>query len=178
MIPAEIPQAGQTQFQSRIFSVERCSYTDPQGREHQRDIVRHPGSVVIVPLVDEHHVCLIRNFRLAVNDWLIELPAGTREPNEPAHTTALRELEEETGYRCESMEAVQQFFPAPGILDENMHLFIARGLQPGLPRREPGEEIENLLLTWDGALDQVRRGLIRDAKTIIGLLLGSQRRTG
>ena len=178
MVPSENLQPGQTLFQSRIFSIERCRYTDRNGDQHQRDIVRHPGSVVIVPFVDEKHVCLIRSFRLAVNDWLIELPAGTREPNEPALTTARRELEEETGYRCDSMDAVQQFFPAPGILDENMHLFFARRLKPGPPRREPGEEIENLVLTWEDALDLVRRGEIRDAKTLIGLLLGSQRRTG
>lgn len=162
-------------LKSRLFTVERGVYVDRAGRKHERDVVRHPGSVVVVPCVDEQHVCLIRSYRFAVNRWLLELPAGTRESGEEPNLTARRELEEETGYRCSSLERIHRFLPAPGILDEEMHLFLAQGLTAGNPRREPGEEIENFVTTWDEALRLVASGQIEDGKTIVGLLLGRQR---
>jgi ADP-ribose pyrophosphatase len=164
-------------LRSRVFTVERGQYTDRQGQQHVRDVVRHPGSVVIVPCVDRDHVCLIHSYRYAVNRRLLELPAGTREIGEDPMVTAARELEEETGFRCQRLTALQRFLPAPGILDEEMHLFMAEGLTPGPPRREPGEDIENRIVSWEDALAMVSRGEIEDGKTLIGLLLGSQRRS-
>lgn len=155
----------------RLFRVEQVTFSDAQDRRHTRQIVRHPGSVVIVPIVDPSHVCLIRNYRCAVDETLIELPAGTREEGEQPEATALRELEEETGYRAEFLRHVCDFFPAPGILDERMKLYVAEGLTAGEARREPGEQIENLVLPWETALRMVHDGTIRDAKTMLGLLL-------
>jgi ADP-ribose pyrophosphatase len=141
-----------------------------------RQVIRHPGSVVIIPMVDQDHVCLIRNFRVSVNRALVELPAGTREPGEAAEVTAARELAEETGYRAESLERLMHFLPAPGILDEQMILYLARGLSEGPPAREAGEEIENLVVPWKQAMAMVMAGEIEDAKTIIGLLLLERQR--
>jgi ADP-ribose pyrophosphatase len=141
-----------------------------------RQVIRHPGSVVIIPMVDQDHVCLIRNFRVSVNRALVELPAGTREPGEAAEVTAARELAEETGYRAESLERLMHFLPAPGILDEQMILYLARGLSEGPPAREAGEEIENLVIRWQEAVAMVMAGEIEDAKTIIGLLLLERQR--
>jgi ADP-ribose pyrophosphatase len=143
-----------------------------------RQVIRHPGSVVIIPMVDEDHVCLIRNFRISVGRTLVELPAGTREPGEAAEETAARELAEETGYRAKSLERLTHFLPAPGILDEQMILYLARGLSEGLPAREAGEEIENLVVPWQEAVAMVKRGEIEDAKTIIGLLLWEPQGSG
>jgi ADP-ribose pyrophosphatase len=121
-------------------------------------------------LIDENRVCLIRSRRLTVGETLVELPAGTREPNEPPHETARRELAEETGYRAERFEELVSFYPSPGISNERMWLYSAHGLTPGEPKREPNEEIENLVMTWGEALAMVERGEIRDGKTLVALL--------
>jgi ADP-ribose pyrophosphatase len=144
----------------------------------QREVVRHPGSVVIVPCVDDEHICLIRNYRLSVDQALIELPAGTLEDGESPHACAERELIEETGYRAAELSELTAFYAAPGILDEYMHLFLANGLTPGVAAREPGEEIENLVVTWDDALQRIARREIRDAKTIVGILFCRQFSSG
>ena len=156
------------------FRVVRESYVDAGGATRTRDIVRHPGAVVIVPLLDDGRVCLIRQFRLSVNQTLIELPAGTLEPPEPPLACAQRELIEETGFRAARFEQVHAFYLSPGILDEKMHLFLATGLTAGDPAREAGEEIDNWLVPLDEAVAMVYRGEIRDAKTIVGLLWAEQ----
>ncbi len=114
-------------------------------------------------------MCLIRNYRGSVGQTLIELPAGTREPHESPRETAARELEEETGFVAGSLRQVAEFYAAPGILDEKMVLFVATKLEAARPRREAGEQIENLILSLADARDLVRQGAIRDAKTIVGL---------
>ncbi|HEY2415236.1 MAG TPA: NUDIX hydrolase [Pirellulaceae bacterium] len=151
------------------FRVVRESIQTPSGKTKTREIVRHPGACVIVPLLDDGRVCLIRNWRVAVNQTLIELPAGTLEPPEPPEKTAARELIEETGYRAKKIEFLHAFFLSPGILDEKMHLYLATGLTAGETAREEGEEIENWLVPWDEAIAMIFRGEIRDAKTIVGL---------
>jgi ADP-ribose pyrophosphatase len=152
------------------FKVVRQTITTAGGNQKTREIVRHPGACVIVPLLEGDRVCLIRNFRIAAGKTLIELPAGTLEPPEPPHVTAERELIEETGYRATRIEFLHAFYLSPGILDERMHLFLATGLAPGPTAREEGEEIENLVVPWSEALAMVMRGEIEDAKTIVGLL--------
>lgn len=158
-------------MECRRFAVERITHPAPDGSQLVRDVVRHPGSVVILPLLENDQVCLIRNKRIAVGETLIELPAGTRETGEPPEVTAERELIEETGYRAEKIERTTSFFAAPGILDEQMILYTATGLTAGDPERELGEEIENLVVSRKEALAMVGDGTIRDAKTLIGLLL-------
>ena len=157
-------------LKTKKFNVVRETIQTPGGKAKTREIVRHPGACVLVPLLDDGRVCLIRNFRISVNETLVELPAGTLEPNEPPHVTAERELIEETGYRAAKIELLHEFFLSPGILDEKMHLYLATGLTLGPTAREDGEEIENLVVTWNEAIDLVFRGQIKDAKTIVGLL--------
>jgi len=152
------------------FRVVRESVQTPGGKTKTREIVRHPGACVIVPILDDGRVCLIRNWRVAVNQTLIELPAGTLEPPEPPEKTADRELIEETGYRAKKIEFLHAFFLSPGILDEKMRLYLATGLTEGAAAREEGEEIENWLVPWNQAIDMIFRGEIKDAKTIVGLL--------
>lgn len=157
-------------LKTKKFNVVRETVRSPGGKEKTREIVRHPGACVLVPLVDGDRVCLIRNFRVSVNQTLIELPAGTLEPNEPPEETARRELIEETGYRAAKIELLHAFYLSPGILDEKMHLYLATGLTEGAAAREDEEEIENLVVPWDDAIDMVFRGEIKDAKSIVGLL--------
>lgn len=152
------------------FSVEEVEQSLPDGGIHRRQVVRHPGAVTIIPLVQDNCVCLIRNFRVAVQQTLIELPAGTLEPNEDPVRTAERELIEETGYRAKQITHLHTFYLSPGILDERMHLYLATGLDEVGAERERGEQIENLIVPWQDAIEMVFQGAIQDAKTIVGLL--------
>jgi ADP-ribose pyrophosphatase len=167
----------QVLLQTHKFRVVRETIAAPSGRTKSREIVRHPGACVIVPLLDDGRVCLIRNWRVAVNQTLIELPAGTLEPPEPPAVTAERELIEETGYRATKIEFLHAFFLSPGILDEKMHLYLATGLTAGPTAREEGEEIENWLVPFNEALSMIFRGEIQDAKTIVGLLWADKLRS-
>jgi ADP-ribose pyrophosphatase len=164
-----------TLLETRRFRVVEQTVTRPDGQTASCQYVEHPGAVAILPLVDRDHLCLIRNRRLTVRQTLIEVPAGTREPNEPPLETAQRELAEETGYQAARWEPLGEFFPSPGTLSERIHLFVASNLTPGEPHREANEEIENLVVTWNEALAMVDRGEIQDGKTIIALLAYDRR---
>lgn len=158
------------------FTVVRQRFTLADGQAHVRETVQHPGAVVILPLLDDGRVCLIRNYRTAVGQTLIELPAGTLEPPEAPEATARRELEEETGYRVETIEPLCQFFMSPGIFNERMHVYLATGLKPGPTRLEAGEQIEPWLVEWDEALAMADDGRIQDAKTLTSLFWYDRRR--
>jgi ADP-ribose pyrophosphatase len=169
-----VPTTPKTLLITSRFRVEEVEQPLPGGGTRKRQIVRHPGAVTILPLVSGDQVCLIRNYRIAVGQTLIELPAGTLEPGEdPAHT-AERELIEETGYRATHIGHLHSFFLSPGILDERMHLYVATGLELVGAAREAGEDIENLVVPWAQAMDMIFQGEIQDAKSIIGLLYYDQ----
>jgi ADP-ribose pyrophosphatase len=136
----------------------------------------HPGAAVILPFVDDDHICLIKNYRIAVNEELIELPAGTIDPPEDPFDTARRELLEETGYRAGTLETLHEYWVSPGILNERMHFFVARDLSPGAAQLERGEQIATLIVSWNDALEMIDDQRIRDAKTIVGLLFYDRRR--
>jgi ADP-ribose pyrophosphatase len=150
----------------------------PGGQTITRETIQHPGAVVILPLLDDGRVCLVRNYRLAVDATLIELPAGTLAPGERAEIAAPRELAEETGYNAGRMEALGQMLMSPGILNERMHVFVATSLAAGRAAPEADEEIESLLVSWDEALAMIDDGRIQDAKTIAALLLYDRLRRG
>ena len=166
-----------TLFRGSRFEVVELTQPGRDGQPHARQIVRHPGAVVVLPLVTPDQVCLIRNVRVAVGQTLVELPAGTREPDEMPEVTAARELQEETGFRAGRLWLLQRFFPSPGIMDEEMFLYVAEDLVPGDPAREAGELIENDVVDFSTALSMVDRGEICDGKTIVGLLLWARQRS-
>ncbi|MDZ4848139.1 MAG: NUDIX hydrolase [Pirellulaceae bacterium] len=157
-------------FRARRFDVEEVYQPLDDGTFLPRHVVRHPGAVVVLPIVDENHVCLIHTYRVAVDQWMLELPAGTLEPNEAPMLTAGRELIEETGYEAAKMDKVHIFRMSPGILDEKMHFFVASQLSYTKPRREVGEQISNRVLSWSEIDRYLRDGLIEDAKTLVALL--------
>ncbi len=157
-------------LETRRFRVVRHRGRTASGHEYVRETVQHPGAVVILPILDDARVCLIRNYRVAVAQTLIELPAGTLEPGEDPAVTARRELEEETGYRARRIEPLLAFYMSPGILNERMHAYLATGLTKGPAAPEAGEEIEPLVVTWDEATGMARSGEIQDAKTLVALL--------
>ena len=157
-------------FQGRRFRVERALQLTPDGVEHVREVVRHPDAVTVLPLLGDGRVCFVQNYRVAVGQTLIELPAGVVEPGEDPALTARRELAEETGYQAERIELLASFYTSPGILDERMYLYLATSLRAGPATPEPGEDLRPLLATWDEALNMARDGRIQDAKTLAGLL--------
>ncbi len=134
-----------------------------------REIVSHPGAVVIVATDRQGRVALVRQFRPATRQELIELPAGTLEPGEEPLETARRELEEETGLRGGHWEAGPVFWSAPGFCRERMYLFFAEDLEQGAASPDPGESIE--VLWWRREELRARLSEIEDAKTLVGLLL-------
>ena len=156
------------------FRVVRREYRTAEGRSHKRAVIVHPGSVTILPLIDDATVCLIRNRRIAVGETLVELPAGTLEPNEAPHLAAARELEEECGFRAAHVQLLTSFWMSPGILAEQMHLYLATDLTEVPRQLDAGEEIETLPVTWTEALRMVYDGTIKDAKTVAGLLFYAQ----
>ncbi|MCC7476300.1 MAG: NUDIX hydrolase [Pirellulales bacterium] len=163
-------------LQARRFQVVERQVARPGGGSASLEFVRHNGSVAILPLLDGGRVCLIRSRRHTVEETLIEVPAGTREPEEQPLETAYRELSEETGYRAARMEELAAYFPSPGILSEKMWIFVAQDLSAGEPAREANEEIENLVVEWHEALAMIDRGEIHDGKTIAAMLLWDRHR--
>lgn len=158
-----------TLFTSRVFTVVKKMITGRSGKQLERHVIVHPGAVVILPILGDGRVVLIRQHRVAVDADLIELPAGTLEPNELPILTAKRELMEETGYTAKTMTEVMTFFTSPGFMKEEMHLFKATGLIPGPTALEDGEKIETVIVDLHDAMKMIANGEIKDAKTIIGL---------
>ena len=156
------------------FQVQRATQTLEDGSEHSREVIQHPGAVVILPILDDGRVCLIRNYRIAIDQELVELPAGTLEPPEPPIDTAKRELIEETGYRCTHIEPLGDFYMSPGILNERMYAFVARGLTAGQQALETGEQIETFMVSMEEVNSMISSGEIRDSKTLSTLLLYTQ----
>ena len=156
-------------LQGSRFNVHQMQLRGDDGKVYRREVIRHPGAVVLLPLLDDHTVVLIENTRATVGETLLELPAGTREPHEPAEKTAHRELVEETGYQAGSLQLLHQFYSAPGICDELMHLYLATGLVEGQHQREATEKIVNRIATREQIRSWMNEGKIRDAKTLVGL---------
>ncbi len=161
---------------TRRFTVVRRREPLPDGSVRIREVVLHPGSVVVVPLVAGELVCLVEVVRTAVGSTLLELPAGTLDREESLADAARRELLEETGYRAGRIAAAGSFWMSPGILRERMHLFVAEDLVPGPQALEPGEQITTRVVPWREAVAMCLDGTIDDAKTVAGILLVDARR--
>jgi ADP-ribose pyrophosphatase len=145
--------------------------TGPDGRDVRRDMIFHPGAVVILPVVDRDHICLLRNYRFVIGETLWELPAGTLEPNEELEHAARRELLEETGYAAARWRSLGYLYASPGVLDEKLHLFVAEDLTAGPAQPEADEQLEPQIVDWSKALGMALDGTIKDAKTITSILL-------
>lgn len=154
----------------RRVKVEQRVLARRDGRRELREVMVHPGSVVLLPRLDDGRIVMIRNHRFAVERTLLELPAGTREGDEAPHLCAARELEEETGYRAAVLREVIGFFPAPGSSTERMQLFVADELTKTAQHLDQTEQIEVVPLPLDEALAKIRDNQIEDAKSIASLL--------
>ncbi len=166
----------------RYLAVEVDAIVRGDGSESTRDIVVHPGAVVVAPLDSEGRLLLVTQYRVPAGGAMLELPAGTLEMQDGAVEDPLlaahRELEEETGYRAGSMERLGGFWSAPGFSTEYLTLYLATGLQAAGDGRLSPDEDENLRLSrlpWREAVAAVEEGVIEDAKSIAGILLLARR---
>lgn len=166
---------GEVLLTTKRFTVVQIDEPCADGGVRRREVAVHPGSVVIVPLLDGDRVCLIDVVRVAVGETLVELPAGTLDREEPLEEAARRELAEETGFRAGQVTAAGSFWMSPGILRERMHLFVAEDLEPGPQALEPGERITTRIVPWSEAVAMCMDGRIHDAKTIAAILLVNAR---
>lgn len=155
--------------------VVRVSRDGEAARESAYDLVHHPGAAAIVPLFADGTIALLHQFRYAVGGEIWEIPAGTREGDEPFEACARRELEEEIGQRADRWTALASFFASPGFCDEEIRVFLAEGLTPGEGRPEPDEHLEVVRVPLAEALSWIAAGRIRDAKTLVGLLSTARR---
>lgn len=158
------------------LALQRVSLAD--GKTQDREVILHPGAVALVPMVDADHVCLLRNLRRAANETLIEVPAGTLDTGEFPDATAPRELAEETGYRAGQITRLTDWWVSPGVFTERMYLYLCEDLTPGPTDHQPDEQMEPMVVPWDEAIAMTLDGHIRDAKTIIALLLCDRLRRG
>jgi 8-oxo-dGTP pyrophosphatase MutT (NUDIX family) len=171
--------------QGYIWHVAVGSFEAPDGSRFERDIVRSPGAVAAVPLIFDAEgnasVVFVRQYRAPYDTFVLEIPAGMRDvADEPTETTAARELIEEVGLRAGRLEPLTQFYPSAGMTDSVLHLFVATDLTvvPPQPHGPEEQHLEVVHIPLGEALAMVDRGEIRDAKTIIGLLLVARRLVG
>ena len=165
-------------FRGPLFSVFTDQVLEPGGVRVRRDVVRHPGSVVVLPVDGSGRstrVLLERQYRYAAGERLWELPAGRLDPGERPLAGAKRELLEETGFTARSWKRALFFYVSPGFVDESMHVFIARGLKPGKAQPEEDERITVRLFPIKQAVRMAMNGSIRDAKTIAAVLWLAQK---
>lgn len=141
-----------------------------------REIVEHGGSVVVLPVLADGRILLVRQYRYAVDDFLWELVAGHIEPGETPLQAARRELREETGYGARRFERLLEFFPTPGILSERMILYRATGLKPGKASPKEDEMLETRAFRVEELRRRLPHGGLRDAKTLVGVLLQTEKR--
>jgi ADP-ribose pyrophosphatase len=158
-------------YSGRVISLIKDTVILPSGRTVIREKVMHPGSVGILPVLEDGRLVLIRQFRYVVGFSLLEIPAGTVEKGESPEECAARELQEETGYRAGKLTLLSAFYLAPGYSNEFMWLFKATELEAGEMRPMPDESIEVRRLSLEEALQMIRSGEIRDVKTICAILL-------
>lgn len=157
------------------FSYESVRIVGPDGHESWRQMVRHPGAVVVVPVLSDGRLALIRNERFAVGQALLELPAGTLEPGEKPEICAGRELIEETGYEAATLTPLGRFYTTPGMTDELIWAYVGRGLRHVGQRLEPGEHITVIPTPMDAAMAMIDDGRLMDAKSMLALLLAHRR---
>lgn len=162
-----------------MFDLRRRVVVSPGGDEFERTFVSTPGAVGVVAITDEGDVVLVRQYRAAFHDHILEIPAGMRDvPGEDPAVTAARELSEETGYTAASMEYVGQMLSSPGVTDSVVEVFLAEGLSPGVAAPHGPEEMsmEVIRVPFDRALEMVDAGEISDSKSVFGLLAVGRRR--
>ena len=159
-----------TIYEGPIFGVRRDEVIEPSGVRATREVITHPGSVVVLPVLPDGRILLIRQYRYATRQYLWELVAGRIDSGETPRKAAARELIEETGFRAKRFRIFLDVFPTPGFLEERMFLLVAEGLTAGQAEPEEDEKIISRAYNPRELEQMIRRGKLRDAKSIAGIL--------
>ena len=172
----ELPKiiSSQKVFEGRVLRVTVDTISEGE-LTYQREVVRHFGSAVIIPVFEDGTVMLVKQYRHPAVRYLLEAPAGTLGDGERPEVGAARELQEELGLKAERLEKLSEFFVSPGFLEEKMHVYLAMGLTEGKQFLDEDEVLEIVRLPIAEALEMITSGEIQDAKTIIGLMLAAPR---
>lgn len=157
-------------YDGPIFGVRRDEVLEPGGLRTRREVITHPGSVVVLPVLPDGKIVLIRQYRHATRQYLWELVAGRMDPGESPHRAAARELMEETGYRAKRFKVFLDVFPTPGFLEERMYILLAEGVTPGEAHPEEDEKIVSRSYSVNELKKMIHHGKLRDAKSIAGIL--------
>jgi ADP-ribose pyrophosphatase len=157
-------------YSGRVINVALHDVRLPDGTQAKRELVQHPGAAAIVALAPRRKVLLVRQFRIAAGQILSEIPAGTLRPSEAPDLCAIRELQEETGFKPGKLESLGGFYVAPGYTTEYIHLYLASDLTASHLDGDADEFIEIQQVSVKQALAMIERGEIVDGKSIIGLL--------
>lgn len=165
-------------YRGLIFDIVKARLSLPGGKNCIRETVVHPGASAIIPVIGKDKVLLINQFRYATGQSIWEIPAGTLDKNEPPARCARRELEEETGFVARSVKKLAEFYSCPGFCTERIHLFLAKGLSPGrgAARPDADENINCRIFGRRQIVQMLNNGTIKDAKSIIGLMLWLQKK--
>jgi len=164
----EITLSTEPIYKGRIISLQVDQVQLPNGGTASREIVKHPGAVAVIPLLDDKMI-VVEQYRKPLEKSQIEIPAGKLDPGEEPLQAALRELEEETGFRSDHVKHVSSFYTSPGFADEIIHLYVAEQLVKGEARPDEDEFLECEAITLEQALQYMREGRISDAKTILAV---------
>jgi ADP-ribose pyrophosphatase len=167
--PAKILRS-QVIYNGKIFGIRRDEVIEPGGVRATREVITHPGSVVVLPVLPDGKILMIRQYRHATRQFLWELVAGRIDAGENPRKAAARELIEETGYRAKSFKLFLDMFPTPGFLEERMYILLAEGLTPGEAQPEEDEKITSHAYTQKELEQMMQQGKLRDAKSVAGLL--------
>jgi ADP-ribose pyrophosphatase len=157
-------------YKGSIFGVRRDEVLEPTGVRTTREVITHPGSVVVMPVLPDGRIILIQQYRHAARQFLWELVAGRMDPGESVRQAAVREMIEETGYRAKRLRVFLDLFPTPGFLEERMCILLAEGLTLGKAEPEEDEKIVVQAFKRAELEKMIQRGVLRDAKSIAGLL--------
>ena len=154
----------------RVFGVRRDEVLEPGGVRVTREVITHPGSVVVLPVLEDGRILMIRQYRHATRQYLWELVAGRIDEGETVKEAAARELREETGYAAKRFTEFLDFFPTPGFLEERMHLLLAKGLTKGEAQPEADEKIISRPYKLSELRRMLKSGKLKDGKSIAGIL--------
>lgn len=157
-------------YEGRIINVRVDTVELPDKKYSKREIVEHPGAVGIIPITPSKEIILVKQFRKPVEKVLLEIPAGKIEPEEDPYICAVRELEEETGFKTDNIKQILKFYTTPGFSNEIIYIFLAEDLKEGISNPDEDENIEFIKLSLDEALNKIKTGEIEDAKSIVGIL--------
>lgn len=161
-------------YEGPIFSMEKLTVELPNGKITTRDVIRNPGASVIVPITEDGHIIMVRQYRKPIEEVSLEIPAGKLDPGEDPVHCAARELHEETGYTAKNLKKILTLHPAPAFADEILHVFIATGLTKGEVCPDEDEVIFAEKYKLDTVIRMIQDGTIKDAKTVSGILFAAR----